>query len=118
MEGKVTNGAGERRSSSVVGCDISRILGLLFQYFKIIRLNVCILYAQSLAPTNKVWGKVIFSEACVSHSVHRGSLYDVTSCQDDWSHDPSRELCLCPGWSLSGGLCLEVVSAKGDPSVW
>ena len=23
-------------------------------------------------PQNKVWGKIIFSEACVSHSVHRG----------------------------------------------
>ena len=25
-----------------------------------------------LPPANEVWGKVMFSEACVSHSVHRG----------------------------------------------
>ena len=25
-----------------------------------------------LPPTNEVWGKVIFSEACVKNSVHRG----------------------------------------------
>ena len=24
-----------------------------------------------LPPTKEVWGKVMFSEACVSHSVHR-----------------------------------------------
>ena len=28
-----------------------------------------------LLPTNEVWGKVIFSEACVSHSVHRGCAW-------------------------------------------
>ena len=27
-----------------------------------------------LPPANKVWGKVIFSEACVKNSVHRGVL--------------------------------------------
>ena len=25
-----------------------------------------------LPPANEVWGKVIFSQACDSHSVHRG----------------------------------------------
>ena len=84
------------------------------------------LYSVLLPPTNKVWGKVIFSEEGVSHSVHRASLYDVTSCMDAWSHIPSRgslslAACsfwgsvsggsllggLCLGWSLSGGLCLE-----------
>ena len=25
-----------------------------------------------LPPANEVWGKVIFSHECVSHSVHRG----------------------------------------------
>ena len=28
-----------------------------------------------LLPANEVWGKVIFSQACVSHSVHRGGLF-------------------------------------------
>ena len=52
----------------------------------------------------------MFSEAPVSHSVHGGSLYDVTSCLAAWSfwrgpcawfHVPSGGLCpersLCPG---------------------
>ena len=33
-----------------------------------------------LPPANEVWGKVIFTEACVSHSVEGVSLHDVTSC--------------------------------------
>ena len=46
-----------------------------------------------LLPANEVWGKVIFSQVCVNHSVHRGgrgSLYDVTSCWAAWSHVPTR----------------------------
>ena len=27
-----------------------------------------------LPPANEVWGKVIFSQACVKNSVHRGGL--------------------------------------------
>ena len=52
----------------------------------------------------EVWGKVIFSQAYVSHSVQRGgggggevergSLYDVTSCLAAWAQVPSRgDLC-------------------------
>ena len=36
-----------------------------------------------LPSTNEV-----FSQACVSHSVHRGSLYYVTSCLAAWSDGP------------------------------
>ena len=49
----------------------------------------------------------MFSEVCVSHSVHRGwgSLYDVASCLATWSHVPSRgSLSLVP-CSFQGGLC-------------
>ena len=45
-----------------------------------------------LPPANEVWGKVIFSQARVSHSVRGGggvSLYNVTSCLAVWSHVPS-----------------------------
>ena len=28
-------------------------------------------------PANEVWGKVMFSEACISHSVHRATRGDV-----------------------------------------
>ena len=42
-----------------------------------------------LPPANKVWGKVMFLQACVSHSVHGGHLYDVTSCLAIWYHVPS-----------------------------
>ena len=56
-----------------------------------------------LPHANKIWGKVIFSQACVSHSVHGGgSLYDVTSCLAGWSHVPSRGS-LSSGGSLSRG---------------
>ena len=41
-----------------------------------------------LPPANEVWGKVMFSQACVSHSVRGGSLYDVTSCLAAWCHAP------------------------------
>ena len=66
---------------------------------------------------NEVLVKVIFSQACVSHSVHgvRGSSYDVTSCLGAWSHVPSGKggLCLVPcsfwGVSVQGSLC------QGDP---
>ena len=87
--------------------------------------------AKYLPPASEVWARVIFSEACGSHSVHRGSLYDVNSCLAAWFHVPSwgspslvpsfsqgslsRVVSvqggLCPGWSLSrvvsvqGGLC-------------
>ena len=68
-----------------------------------------------LLPTNQVWGKVIFSQACASHSVHRGSLYDVTSCLAAWFHVPSGGSLflvpysywgLCQGGLCQGGLCL------------
>ena len=50
-----------------------------------------------LLPANKVWCKVIFSQVCFSHSVHReeGSLCDVTSCLAARPHVPPE-----------GGLCL------------
>ena len=32
------------------------------------------LYCMLLPPTNEVWSKVIFSQACVKNSVHRGCL--------------------------------------------
>ena len=44
-----------------------------------------------ITDRKEVWSKAIFSQACVSHSVHggRGSLYDVTSC---------LAACLAPVW--------------------
>ena len=40
-----------------------------------------------LPPAYEVWGKVMFlGSVCVSQSVHRGSLYDVTSCLAAWSY--------------------------------
>ena len=35
-------------------------------------LPILIQFLSFLLPANKVWGKVIFSEACVKNSVHRG----------------------------------------------
>ena len=65
-----------------------------------------------LLPANEVWGKVIFSQACLSHSVHRGgSLYDDTSL----SHVPSRGG-LCPGGQKGGtvqGGTVQGVSVQG-----
>ena len=42
-----------------------------------------------LPPANEVWGKVIFSEVCVSHSVHGGE----------------GEECVCVG-CMAGGACM------------
>ena len=84
--------------------------------------------AKYLPPASEVWGKVIFSEACDSHSVHRGSLCDATSCLAAWFHVPSWlgvsslvpmflsrvsvQGGLCPGWSLSRVVSVQVVSVQ------
>ena len=58
-------------------------------------MQIYILFTTPRLPlANEVWAKVIFAEACVSHSVilfpgARGSLYDVTSRLAAWSHFPS-----------------------------
>ena len=76
---------------------------------------------------NEVWGKVIFSQVCVSHSVHGGwgSLYDVTSYLAAWSDVPFRGgLCLgvsvqgvsLQGISVHGGLCLGSLCPGGSLS--
>ena len=39
---------------------------------KLLVISVCLLQPNFLPPANEVWGKVIFSEACVKNSVHRG----------------------------------------------
>ena len=67
-----------------------------------------------LSPANEVWGKVIFPQACVSHSIALGwgrSSYDVTSCLAAWSHVPS-------GWvGLGGGVGGPVVSVVQGESL-
>ena len=51
------------------------------QYWGVREPNVCcghlriIFWKILLPPANEVWGKVIFSEACVKNSVHRGGEY-------------------------------------------
>ena len=63
------------------------------------KFNVSVPYAHSRSLGN---GNV-FTHVC--NSVHRGPLYDVTSCLVAWSHVPSGGLC---PWSHvpSRGLCL------------
>ena len=75
--------------------------------------------SELLPPANEVWGKVIFSQACVSHSVHEGegSLYDVTFCLAAWSHVHSRGLCLWPHVPSRGVSVQRRVSVQGV-SVW
>ena len=60
---------------------------------------------QFLPPTNEVWGKVIFSQACVKNSVHGGGCYPSMPC----SRSPGG--CLLLGGSAPGG-----VVVGGDPS--
>ena len=50
------------------------------------------LHFTTLPYANEVWGKVIFSQASVSHSVHWGAVNDVTFCLAAGSHVPSRDL--------------------------
>ena len=74
-----------------------------------------------LPSANEVWDKVMFSEPCVSHSVHKGgggSLYDFTNCLPARSHVSSREsLSLVPCSSGGGGGSLSRgVSAQRQPS--
>ena len=57
--------------------------------------NSC--YRQFLPPTNEVWGKVIFSQACVKKSFHRGCLvWGVPGRGGAWS-----EVGVC-SWGLPG----------------
>ena len=42
-----------------------------------------------LPPANEVWGKVIFSEACVKNSVHRG---DLPQCMLGYHHPPGADI--------------------------
>ena len=53
----------------------------------------------SLLPVNEVWGKVIFSEACVKNSVYRGCLVQGGVCS--WGDAWSRGGLSAPG----GGVC-------------
>ena len=39
-----------------------------------------------------IWGTIMYSEVCVSHSVHRGG-WDVTSFLATWYHVLSKGLC-------------------------
>ena len=41
-----------------------------------------------LPPANEVWGKVIFSQACVKNSVHRGGAWSRGVCSGGWVPGP------------------------------
>ena len=56
--------------------------------------TVNVFYKQFLPPANEVWGKVIFSQACVKNSVHGG------------------------GVSAPGGVCSQGVSAPEGGAWW
>ena len=82
-------------------------------------------YSTYIFTTGKrSWGKVMFSQACVSHSVQSGeggSLYNVTFCLAAWSHVPSGGLCLWSnvpsrGRSLSRDLCPDQCELTGKVS--
>ena len=58
-----------------------------------------VLRVEYLPPANEAWGKVIFSQACVKNSVHRGGS------------GPGK--CLVQGGSARGGLVQGVPGLKG-----
>ena len=63
-----------------------------------------------LPPTNEVWGKVIFSEACVKNSVHRGGV---------WSGgvpDPKGDALSGWGGLVLGGVCVATVAGGMHPT--
>ena len=58
-----------------------------------------------LPPANEVWGKLMFSQTCVSHSDHsEGSPYDVTSYVAARLHVPSR---VFVQWVSVQGVCVQ-----------
>ena len=59
-----------------------------------------------LPPANEVWGKVIFSQACVKNSVHSGQGGAIPACIAG-----GIPACLAAG--LQGGCLLPGVSALG-----
>ena len=94
-------------------------LEIIGKHFFTIREWVCCATHFALIVTIEVWGKVIFSQACASQSVHRGrgSLYDVTSCLAAWSHVPSGKGVFVPGpMFLLGVSVQEVLCLEGSLS--
>ena len=79
------------------------------------------IFSDQLPPANEVWGKVIFSEASVKNSVHRGvggSL--VRGVPASRGLSGSGGCLLRGGWVWSGGsgpggVCLVPGGAGGDP---
>ena len=74
-----------------VRCEIPIVLRLCTVPFAIrfMSLSIRLCSWRFLTPANEVWGKVIFSQACVSHSVHcdtggslSGDLYPGVSVQE------------------------------------
>ena len=55
-----------------------------------------------LPPANEVWGKIIFSEACVKNSVHGGGV-----------PGPGGSVCSQGGCLVCRGVCCRGVSAPG-----
>ena len=56
-------------------------------------------------PANEVWGKVIFSEACVKNSVHGGG--GVHGCWGGGACMVAGGVCGCQGACMvSGGACM------------
>ena len=61
--------------------------------------------SEFLPPANEVWGKVIFSQACVKNSVHKGGA---------WSQGGSAPGgCLVLGGSAPRGVCSQGVFSRG-----
>ena len=67
----------------------------------------CRLTVWLLPPANEVWGKVIFSEACVKNSVHRGEVC-LSACWDTTPPLRTREAPL-----PRSRACMEILSTSG-----
>ena len=64
-----------------------------------------------LPPTNKVWGKVIFSEACVKNSVHRGACMARGVC--GWGACMPSGVCGQGACMAGGHVCLGACGQGG-----
>ena len=64
--------------------------------------------SQFLPPANEVWGKVIFSEACVKNSVHRGGVPGPGGCLLlGRVSAPWRGVCSLKGCLVGGVVCFQ-----------
>ena len=90
---KLDSGSVGRGDSPGVGDSFANIFAKTYEFRNILSVGNgllgfdCLGILTFLPPANEVWGKVIFSEACVKNSVHGGGGVCLSACWDTTPRD-------------------------------